>query len=1309
MKVTQKTFKTAIKFFSFITTFILLFSNVFPVVVFAINESFNPSIGYNDGSIGTENWMDTSNIYTSYDNYAQVGLKKGDTSNYLNYDTGSDSDDTTPPDVPSLVFPANGEAIKPSQAILDWTDVTDSNGPVTYNYQSFWGTSGHYGPVSTGTNSYINATGSPDNTYRWQVQACDALGNCSAWSGPWVVTIDGTPPTDPTNFTSTPATNTLTNDNTVEISWTAGTDNLSGVDGYSYSFTNNPSDTPDDNKDIEENVISITSTPLTSGNWWLHIRTVDNAGNWTSTAHYGPFVIDVDAPDVNITNPSNDWVVRGTINITGTVDDNMDLLRYWFVIQNESGQKVAGPGTVYTPVGTTHVDINYNWNTTSQRDGRYTIKLEARDRADNKDSGSVHWVTVHVDNTPPYTTITSPTINSYWNSAIPISGVSTDLNGIYIVTLEYAEYDIESDTCSSFTHITNLLNPLGNSPFNWPEEEISWTPPADGMYCIKAYAQDNAGNIESSAIVKGIIYDTGDPIVDKFRVRPTYKTGITKYTNGTPYLWAHGYDTLSGIESCYFEYFTDTTLDSISIPGTYDLSSGICTGNIQTALLNNNVYGFIAYFVDKAGNTGRVNSPVYRKVDSLPPTVPSNLRYSDSIKCGDFTNKNNITMIWDESTDGESGFMRYQIQIQLHNGEKWETIEKSWADSNSYDFEFPQEGRYRYRVRSQDNVKNLSDWSYWCKINYDNTNPIIDSINDILVNEGDRLNLGFLNNKGMYDDTRLDKAFLTLTYTDLQGNTYTYINNQEFDVSKINNTGQGGTLNELYEYYMGNPIDFADYDLPVDTGWFFDHTITIFNEGTYTFNYYVTDKAGNHSICNYQNNGIPTNLLNSMPQPEPQNCEFSITINNVIPKVNLTPLNQSISEGETAYFEGSFSDPSYISDDFEVPQEFYLQNSVTEHYENDPDDAPWKVEIDFDYDGVNFTPTVSAYMEKPGDISSVLGTISHKYTHNGVYKVRLEVTEAYTELGTLNGGLNILGKYNLLPAIGVGFGFGGEGEKGYAEVLVTVGDLVPTVSISANPSTNVNVGTPVTLTANVLGGNYPYSYNWQGACSGNSSQAQVPDTIGNHTCIILVTDNDGDTATASITVTVNPLPSVLGARKTAGNQLGQINGDSVTDEAQEEEEVTEGEILGEEICENKSKVSGFVYFDKNNNGMKDEKEKGAEGVLVIIFTENEGKEKIISTQRTDKNGYWEEELCPGDYKVRLEELPSRTKVKNDSVREFKVSENETIENINFEIESLSRFSISWTLCIGVLLILALLAIVGNYFRKKLNTNKVKTF
>lgn len=112
---------------------------------------------------------------------------------------------------------------------------------------------------------------------------------------------ESTPPADPIASSSSHTPNESSDDPTIDITWPAegqqdGASDATGVDGYSWSFTENPTDLPDTVKDGEEYVTTTTSPPLPDGSWWFHLRTHDNAGNWTSTLHLGPFPIDTSSP-----------------------------------------------------------------------------------------------------------------------------------------------------------------------------------------------------------------------------------------------------------------------------------------------------------------------------------------------------------------------------------------------------------------------------------------------------------------------------------------------------------------------------------------------------------------------------------------------------------------------------------------------------------------------------------------------------------------------------------------------------------------------------------------------------------------------------------------------------------------------------------------------------------------------------------------------------------------------------------------------------------------------------------------------------
>ncbi|MEO8196995.1 MAG: beta-propeller fold lactonase family protein [Thermoanaerobaculia bacterium] len=139
----------------------------------------------------------------------------------------------------------------------------------------------------------------PDGTSFWfHLRACDLAGNCALTQhlGPFF--IDSTVPVNPLAILSTshvlaPALNT---DRTIDMSWSVASDNLSGVDGYSFYFDNLAAATCDQVKDAEETTLATTSATLDDGSWYFHLCTRDNAGNWSASATAGPYIIEAAPP-----------------------------------------------------------------------------------------------------------------------------------------------------------------------------------------------------------------------------------------------------------------------------------------------------------------------------------------------------------------------------------------------------------------------------------------------------------------------------------------------------------------------------------------------------------------------------------------------------------------------------------------------------------------------------------------------------------------------------------------------------------------------------------------------------------------------------------------------------------------------------------------------------------------------------------------------------------------------------------------------------------------------------------------------------
>jgi subtilisin family serine protease len=109
--------------------------------------------------------------------------------------------------------------------------------------------------------------------------------------GPPPPPADLTGPTDPAVASTSHVPGLRSIDSTVEVTWSGAFDFGSGIDGFSFSWDSVSTAAPDTVKDVEETVTKVISPPFAPGTYWFHLRTRDNAGNWSPGTHAGPFVI----------------------------------------------------------------------------------------------------------------------------------------------------------------------------------------------------------------------------------------------------------------------------------------------------------------------------------------------------------------------------------------------------------------------------------------------------------------------------------------------------------------------------------------------------------------------------------------------------------------------------------------------------------------------------------------------------------------------------------------------------------------------------------------------------------------------------------------------------------------------------------------------------------------------------------------------------------------------------------------------------------------------------------------------------------
>ena len=102
---------------------------------------------------------------------------------------------------------------------------------------------------------------------------------------------DTVPPSNASPVSTSHPVGAPTTRNTIVMTWSGAFDQGSGVDGFSYHWDKLATSTPDEVKDAEETATGVTSVQFPGGSYYFHLRTRDNAGNWSAPAHVGPYVV----------------------------------------------------------------------------------------------------------------------------------------------------------------------------------------------------------------------------------------------------------------------------------------------------------------------------------------------------------------------------------------------------------------------------------------------------------------------------------------------------------------------------------------------------------------------------------------------------------------------------------------------------------------------------------------------------------------------------------------------------------------------------------------------------------------------------------------------------------------------------------------------------------------------------------------------------------------------------------------------------------------------------------------------------------
>ena len=489
------------------------------------------------------------------------------------------------------------------------------------------------------------------------VKSVDNAGNWSdsAHLGPFLV--DATEPSEVTGLVSTTHDPGIWSSvQRVKVEWIRAQDDGCGLAGYSVAWDTSPDTLPDKTVELGLDVTSSESAKLADGDsHYYHIRSVDVAGNWCSTAaHIGPFQIDANPPG-----PVRDLVC--TSHALGEWS-NSDVLKFTWTPAVDMGSGLDGYAVVIDKTASTIPDVRNLDDTaaafSSARldDGKHYFHIRPVDKMGFWGK-TTHAGPFRIDTTPPpppRDLSSPPHVMGVWlnqrTARVSWQRVTDEASGLQGYSISWdAAPDEVADLSSAKTSISQDL--------------------ADGTHTFHIRAVDKAGNWSEvgdlgefridtlpphSVRIQRITEDSGEEYMHVKDTTLYYSAiGAGEFT-----VYVSGTDDVSGLKEAKFA-------DCVSSGGTVPVVAGEFSH--QYRISSSSAFdGWVDIEVyDNAGNSAITSFNL--SYDSAGPYTPVNVKCDDG---AEWNNTGEVKVTWQGEGDDRAGVADYYVEA---NNDKPET------------------------------------------------------------------------------------------------------------------------------------------------------------------------------------------------------------------------------------------------------------------------------------------------------------------------------------------------------------------------------------------------------------------------------------------------------------------------------------------------------------------------------------------------------------------------------------------------------------------------------------------------------------
>jgi len=473
---------------------------------------------------------------------------------------------------------------------------------------------------------------------------------------------------------------------------------LSGVEGYYFTLDKDPSTLPHPETSEWTTKNRFTVHDIEDGQWFLHVRTKDQAGNLSNQAAHYKVCVDTLAQPPLVSSPShpepNRWYAdRKVLLHWEDPQDHSGVEGYYFLLDKKADSLPNEKNATFTRERTLALEIS--------DDGQWYFHLAAKDKAGNLDQKGAHYG-LRVDTAAGIPQITSPSHpeEGQWSSNPKILfkfHPPADPSGI----LGYYY---------SFSEDEKAVPSAKGSPL-LEKAELELEAPRDGVHILSVICQDGAGNLSPQPARYRVKIDTqvAAPVLfSPTHPNPEAWSGLRR----VELAWKEPAD-LSGIEGYYFAVGPEE--DFRVLPEKMTWIPGLHT---TFTLPDDGVWFAQVAAKDKAGNLGAAGK--YRlQIDSSakPPLVKSPTHPAHH-----WVRNPSPHFTWEDPAE-LSGVEGYYLCVDGKPATLPTPENAQWVKGNEFTSPALKDGKWYLHIATKDKVGNLSREAAHYPVFIDTTAP----------------------------------------------------------------------------------------------------------------------------------------------------------------------------------------------------------------------------------------------------------------------------------------------------------------------------------------------------------------------------------------------------------------------------------------------------------------------------------------------------------------------------------------------------------------------------------------------------------